>query len=509
MMRKKRVSDVFVPNELPSSIPHDHPLSEEYFHQLFALCGDVNVDTITLPLQENQQNPSVVTFIYCEGMCNIQQIDQVVIPHVFKMNTEVPRFQSDDIQQYSQLLLKPLRDERDPNLIIKCVFSGDVLLFFHSLNRLYAVDLSSPPQRNPEEANTEVSVKGPRDGFTEEAHINVALIRKRLKTNRLAVEQYNLGEETETKVNLLYLTHTINPETLSEIKTKLSRLKVKGIVSSTQLEEMLSNGRIPLFPLFEYTGRPDFAVNSLLHGKFILFVDGSPTATIAPVTLTFLFNTPEDIHSYLWYSAFTRFMRLFGFVIALFLPGLWVALITYHQDQLPYTLVATLVLSRQGVPIPAPLEAIVMLLLFELFREAGMRLPMAFGQTLSVVGGLIIGQAAISAGLTAPGILVVVAIAVLSTFSLVNQDLVGTVSLLRLLILIISGITGLFGFLIAVGVIVLYLTNLRSFGVYYMEPLSPPSFHDLWKVIFRIPLGAWLKAPRMLQKNSSNEENPK
>ncbi|MDC0764123.1 spore germination protein [Brevibacillus sp. AG] len=506
-MRRVRGNDVFVPNEHPPSIPNDQPLTEQYFRQLFASCADVIIDSVRFPSTEDQQNSSDVTIIYSEGLCDIKQINQYVIPKLSHMYQTTSPLSASGLEQYSELFLKVILDDRNPDLLVKKVFGGELLLFFPSFNKLYWMELSNPPQRTPEEPTTEVSVKGPRDGFTEEPHISIGLIRKRLKTNRLAVEEYRLGEETQTRVNLLFLKNKINPETLDEIRTKLEQLQVTAIISNTQLEDMLTGARIPLFPLFEYTGRPDFAVNALLHGKFLIFVEGSPIATIAPVTLTFLFNTPEDIYSYFWYSAFTRLMRLFGFLMALFLPGFWIALITYHQDQLPYTLVATLVLSRQGVPIPAPLEAIVMLLLFELFREAGMRLPMSFGQTLSVVGGLIIGQAAISAGLTAPGILVIVAMSVLSTFSLVNQDLVGTVSLLRLIILVISGMAGLFGFFISVGMIVLYLTNLRSFGVYYLEPLSPPIFQDLWKVIFRIPWGKWYKVPHMLQKNRSSEEN--
>ncbi|BAH46030.1 probable spore germination protein [Brevibacillus brevis NBRC 100599] len=506
-MRRKKGIDVFVPNDHPPSIPDDQPLTEDYFRQLFALCADVIIDTISLPYQGNGEDSSLVTIIYSEGLCDIKQINQYVVPKLSKTHQTAPMMSSLDMQQYSELFLKEVTDDRNPDDLVKKVFEGELLLFFHSLNKLYWMELSDPPQRAPEESNTEVSVKGPRDGFTEEPHISIGLIRKRLKTNRLAVEEYRLGDETHTKVNLLFLKNRINPDTLEEIRTKLSNLEVQALVSNTQLEDILTGTRIPLFPLFEYTGRPDFAVNALLHGKFVIFVEGSPSATIAPVTLTYLFNTPEDVYSYFWYSAFTRLMRLFGFILALFLPGFWIALITYHQDQLPYTLVATLVLSRQGVPIPVPFEAIVMLLLFELFREAGMRLPMAFGQTLSVVGGLIIGQAAISAGLTAPGILVVVAMSVLSTFSLVNQDLVGTVSLLRLLILLVSGMAGLFGFFIMVGIIALYLTNLRSFGVYYLEPISPPVFQDLWKVVFRIPWGKWGSVPKMLQKTRSNKEN--
>lgn len=189
------------------------------------------------------------------------------------------------------------------------------------------------------------------------------------------------------------------------------------------------------------------------------------------------------------FVAFTRLLRVLGVMLSLFLPGFWIALSTFHQDQIPFTLLATLVNSRQGVPLPVPLEAIVMLILFEIFREAGMRLPTAYGQTLSVVGGLIIGQAAISAGIAGAGTIVVIAISVLATFTLVNQTLVGIVSLLRIVVLLISGFLGLFGTMICLLALILFMVNLRSFGTYYLSPLSPPHWKEFYKVIFRMPWG--------------------
>lgn len=504
MMKGKKGIRDYLPNEHPPR-SQDEPFTEEYFYQLFDSCGDVKIERLTLP-QSQQENASVV-LIYCIGICDTNQINQLVIPHLFRLFQKHSIQSQDDLQLNSPLLQAPIKDQTSADELIYKVFDGELLLFFPKWNEIYRLDLSNPPQRTPEEPNTEVSVKGPKDGFTEETTINVALIRKRIKSNTLGVEEFLLGKQTQTTVKLLYLKNRIVPETLDAIRTKLNALDVDELISSKQLEEMLHHSRHTLFPLHEYTGRPDFAINAMLHGKFLLFVEGSPTAIIAPVNLTFLFNTPEDAYSHYFHIGFTRLLRILGLILALFLPGFWIALITFHQDQIPFTLVATLVLSRQGVPMATPLEGIVMLLLFELFREAGLRLPLPFGQTLSVVGGLIIGEAAISAGLTAPGILVIVAISVLATFSLVNQDIVGIVSLLRIVILIICSLFGMFGFLICVMGVVLYLANLRSYGVYYLEPISPPHFPDMLKVLFRSPWGKHLKVPRMLKRTDSREES--
>ncbi|MFF2907968.1 spore germination protein [Paenibacillus sp. NPDC057934] len=428
-----------------------------------------------------------VQLVYCQGLCDVVKVEQSIIPAL--KDIPEPILSSDELalQQKVPFHMTSLPMDGIEQSMKETVLGGDLLLIFTPSNQLYTVKLADPPKRQPEEPNTEVSTRGPKDGFTEESFTNIALIRKRLQTELLAVEEFTIGTQTATKVHLLYLKDTIKPHVLQLIQTKLATIQIKGLISSTQLEESLTP--FSLFPLFTYTGRPDYAANSLLHGKFVLVTNGSPTVIMAPVTFNFLLNTSEDAHMVNFFVAFSRLLRVFGVLLSLFLPGFWIAITTFHQDQIPFTLLATLVNSRQGVPLPAPLEAIVMLILFEIFREAGMRLPSAFGQTLSVVGGLIIGQAAISAGIAGPGTIVVIAISVLATFTLVNQSLVSVVSLFRVAVLIISGFLGLFGTMTCLLALILFMVNLRSFGTYYLSPLSPPQFKEWYKVFFRMPWG--------------------
>lgn len=455
---------------------------EDVVSKLFVSSSDVKTMIVRL-----SQSDFAVHLVYCQGLCDVTKVEQSIIPELKDIPEDILLSNELDLQQKVPFHMTPLHSAEMENSVIETVLGGDLLLVFTPSNHFYSVTLADPPKRQPEEPNTEVSTRGPRDGFTEESFTNIGLIRKRLKTEFLAVEEFTIGSQTATKVHLLYLKDTIKPHVLNEIKTKLTTFQVKGLVSSTQLEEVLTG--FSLFPLFSYTGRPDYAVNSLLHGKFVLLTSGSPTVIIAPVNFNFLLNTSEDAHMVNIFVAFTRLLRIFGILLALFLPGFWIALTTFHQDQIPFTLLATLVNSRQGVPLPAPLEALVMLILFEIFREAGMRLPSSFGQTLSVVGGLIIGQAAITAGIAGPGTIVVIAISVLATFTLVNQSLISIVSVIRIVVLLISGFLGLFGTLISLMALILYLVNLRSFGTPYLTPLSPPHFKEIYKIFFRMPWG--------------------
>ncbi|WP_274365519.1 spore germination protein [Paenibacillus thermotolerans] len=460
------------------------PISEEDVRRLFQNSSDIEMIKIVLPQGDAELS---VLLVYCAGLCDTSGLYKQFVPILKKAAERFSLSDPDELEKHVPYLMAPLSTENLKSELTNKVLEGDLILLFETSDQVYAVKMGDPPKRNPDEPNTEVSTRGPKDGFTEETMTNIGLIRKRLKTNQLAVEEHIIGSQTSTKVSLLYLQHVIDQAVLREIQTKIKSIRADGIISSTQLEELLTG--FSLFPKYSYTGRPDFAVNSLMNGRFVLFAEGSPTAIIAPVNFSFLLNTSEDAHMVNSFVMFIRLLRILGIIISLFLPGFFIALLTFHQDQLPFTLLATLVTARQGVPFPVPLEALIMLILFEIFREAGMRLPSAFGQTLSVVGGLIIGQAAISAGIAAPGTTVVIAISVLSTFSLVNQSLVGVVSLIRIFVLIVGGIFGLFGVLVCLMAVVLYMVNLRSFGTYYLSPISPPSARDLYKVIARMPWG--------------------
>ncbi|UYO03910.1 spore germination protein [Paenibacillus sp. PSB04] len=458
------------------------PAIDALVSRLFDSSADIK--NITLKLSNADYS---VQLLYCQGLCDVNKVEQGIIPALKDISEDIFRTDQMNLQQKVPFHMQALPEKNRENAIKETVLNGNLLLLFKPTYQIYSVTVADPPLRQPEEPNTEVSTRGPRDGFVEDAYTNLALIRRRLKTEMLAVEAFTIGSDTSTEVFLMYHKGEIQKNVLDKIRSRLTHVRTKGLISNTQLEETLTG--FSFFPLMSYTGRPDYAVNALLHGKFVLVMNGSPTVVFAPVTFNLLLNTSEDAHYVNVFVAFTRLLRISGVMLSLFLPGFWTAITTYHQDQIPFTLLATIVNSRQGVPLPVPLEAVVSLLLFEIFREAGMRLPSSFGQTLSVVGGLIIGQAAISAGIAAPGTIVVTAISVVSTFTLVNQSLVTVVSLLRLVILLISGFLGLFGTLSSLMALILFLVNLRSFGTPYLAPLSPPQFKEWFKVLFRMPWG--------------------
>lgn len=478
-------------------------LDEDTLRTMFASSADVIIKSF--PTKEVNAIP--VLLIYSEGMVNSKLLTQYVLPDL-----------EEKLEHYEDWA--PLARELDKSMewskindhadVVNLLFEGRMLLFFLTEKCFYSIDIAARPNRPPAESNTEVAIKGARDAFTEDIITNVALVRKRLRTTTLHNETMNIGDRSQTRVALLYISDVIRPEVVNEAKERLKGIKVDALVTSGQLEEALSDSTLTLFPLMDYIGRPDFVVECLLRGRFVILVDGSPMALIAPCNLLELLKTPEDSYFPYYFVIFERLLRLLGLFLAIILPGFWIALTCYNMDQLPFLLLATVTVSRFGLPLSSPMEILLMLGMFELFREAGIRLPKAVGQTLAVLGGLIIGDAAIRAGLTSPTMLVVSATTAVATFTLVNQTLSGTVSIIRLYVIIWSSLLGMLGFFIGILSLIAYLSVLESFGLPYLAPLAPLTVKDLLSSLLKKPWAFNKKRPQILQTvdDTSIEREP-
>ncbi|WP_404447081.1 spore germination protein [Sutcliffiella horikoshii] len=452
-------------------------------------------DVYFISLEEKYRNLSA---FYCVGMVDISQVN--------KYFHSIIQYVQDGEEAVAENELPPMEKVNSMSGLIDKVFSGYFIVYLHPSNYFLAFELADVPKREPSESNTEISIKGPKDGFTEELFINIALIRKRLKSPYLFNENFEIGKLSKTAVSLLYLDDRVNKEMLSEVRSRLEQMETESLVSSGQLEQWLSNRTFSLFPLFDYIGRPDFAVECILRGRFIVIVDGSPMILIGPNNVFVLLKSPEDIHFPYHTVAFQRIFRIIGFFIAVMLPGFWIAISAVNVDQLPFQLLNTVSLSREGLPIPLGLEAFFILGLFELLREAGIRMPKAVGQTVAIVGGLIIGDAAIRAGLASATMIVVVALTAVATFTLVNQSLTGTVSVLRIYIMLLGVFLGIYGVFIGLFSILFYLARLESFKVGYLEPISTLSFKDILSALLVNPFkNRQFDAPMLQQKESQKE----
>ncbi|WJH36572.1 spore germination protein [Paenibacillus sp. CC-CFT747] len=458
-------------------------LTEETLLKEFAHCGDVLTRTV---LAESGGEVRKLLLLYGEGLTDRKLFTETVLPALEQLLAD-PDLPADSWAERSPLPLALLDRKDKLQKAADCLFSGSILLYNGRENLLYSLNIASLPGRQPEESSMEVSVKGARDGFVEELSVNVALVRKRIRTSSLAVESFVVGRRSRTKVSVLYITDVAREELIGDVRDRLRRLDIDALLSAGHLEELLSDNPRSFFPLTDYIGRPDHVVECLMMGRAVILMDGAPNAILVPANLLLLLKSPEDTSLPYYYVSLERFIRLLGLFLALFLPGFWVALTAYNMDQLPFALLATIINSRIGLPLSAPLEAFLMILLFEVFREAGVRLPKPVGQTIAVVGGLIVGDAAIRAGFTSPTMLVITAFTAVANFTLVNQSLAGSVTIVRLIVLLVCSAFGMYGFFLSLFAFLLYLSTLSSFGMPYLSPLAPPFGKDILASVFRLP----------------------
>nr|WP_285891102.1 spore germination protein [Paenibacillus pasadenensis] len=433
------------------------------------------------------QSEREVVIIYAVGLCSTVMINRHVLPELAKHYAENESFSRPLLQLSDSLTLEGFTRSPVQTELEEAVYSGSLLLFFVREGLLATLDLASAPRRTPSESSTEISIKGPRDCFIEDLDINVALIRKRMRTSSMYIENFTVGTRTRTRVAMLYIQDIADPKPLEQVRKRLNEINIDGLYSINQLEDLLMGNRFKILPLVDFTGRPDYVVSSLLAGRFVLIVDGNPMVLIAPATLSLILKSPEDVHFNFSYVSFARLIRILSLFLSIFLPAIWIALMAFHQDQIPFRLMATISVSRLGLPFSAQMEMLLLLLLLEIFKEAGVRLPNPIGQTLTSIGGLIIGDAAIRSGLVSPSVVVIGAITAVSGVTLVNQVLSTGISIFRLFFFLAGAYFGMFGVILGIVLLVAYMSRLQSFGVGYLSPLSPLIPKDVLISYLRMP----------------------
>lgn len=456
-------------------------------------------DDIQIKQYELENVTQAVQLAYCEGMIDSSQINRHILPG---LNALLP-VTNGGLELDKKWNVKKIEQTDD---IVYLVFSGQLIIVIEGQDAAFAMDIADIPQRQPQESSAEMSIKGPRDAFTEELITNVALVRKRLRTNSLRCERFKVGKRSQTDVALLYIEDIARPEMIEEARKRLQDINKDILLGGSPLEEQLADNKYSLFPLLSYTTRPDFVVDSLIRGRFAVIAQGAPSAVLAPGNLFYMLRSPEDSYFSYLPATFGLLFRYIGLVAALLLPGFYIAVTSYNVEQIPFPLLATIGLSRMGLPFPGPLEAFLMVIMFEIFREAGERLPKAVGATVAVVGGIVVGEAAIRAGLTSTTMIVVAAMTGVANFTIVNQTLVFAVSISRLFIMVCSSFLGVYGFMLGLIATLLYLASLKSYGLPYLAPLSPVTWQDVKYVLARVPWVKKNKRPKMLRTTDDTRQ---
>lgn len=474
------------------SLPMIHRLK-----QLFEKSEDIIFNEVTF-----QQ--SKIHLITCDSMIDTQLLYSVVLPKIENLyNNSTNEIAEEQIEQLPIPEIKKLTNK---NEIITAAYSGKLIIFFEDIQLLYSSNVAKKPNRSIEESSMEVMVKGARDNFIEDLATNIALIRKRLPSNSLCVEKMEIGRRSKTKIALLYFDDIANKDILEELKKQLQSIDTDIVISGESLMEFV-NKKNWILPATDYTGTPEFAVQSLIRGRFVILVDGVAYGTITPVNFFYLLKAGEDYEVTVFYSVFARTLRLFGVVLGITLPSFWLALVLFHQEQLPLQLLATVVTTNKGLPFPAVLEMLLILLMFEILREAGLRLPTKIGGIIGVIGGLIIGDAAIRSGITSPAMVVVIATSTIASYTVVNQALESVISIFRIIFILITAFFGLFGYFICFFLLLLYVANIRVFGIPYLNLTADLSWENLRKSLFRVSKYKYTKRPNFLDPQDDTRNN--
>lgn len=381
--------------------------------------------------------------IYINEFVDKQLIDETILKPIAENVNKI--FSSTDLLntiKSGKVYYTDVKVEIQLEKIIDSLLSANFVLVCE--NQAFIFDSTKLSKRSIVKPENEVAVKGAQEGFIESSATNIALVRKRLKTDKLKVLEEQVGEETKTKVNIVYVEGIAKEELIRNIKERVKNVDVPSIVSVGDFEEHIIDRKYSIFPQAIVTERPDKVAANLIEGKVAIFIDGFPTVYIAPAVLAMFMQATEEYNVNYFVSSMIRALRYVCLFISILIPALYVAITTFHQEMLPTTLAESIIQSKQNVPLPAFLEIIIMLIAFEILLEAGARMPKTAGQTVSIVGALIVGDAAVNAQFVSPAVVVIVAIAAICGFVIPNQDLANTIRINRLLLVICSSIAGFF-----------------------------------------------------------------
>jgi len=385
---------------------------------------------------------------------------------------------------------------------IEMLFYGSTVIILDGSGEALVMDTIRWEKRAVENPATEPSIRGPKDSFTEVLYVNASLLRRRLVTPDFKMVDLTIGVKSRTKVKVCYLESTVSPKLVEEVLRRLNLIDIDALLAESYIEELIEDEPYSIFPTIQVTERPDVAVASILEGRVVILQDNTPFSLIMPAVAMQFFQSADDYYNRWVFGTFIRIARVAALFFTVYLPSLYVAVTTYHQEMLPTAFMISLQAQREGVPYPAVFEATLMGFAFEILREAGLRLPRAVGQAVSIVGALIIGESAVRAGLVSPAMVIVTAVTAIAAFTIPSPGMYEPITIIRLILVIMGGIMGIWGLLIFTLVILGHLASLRSFGTPYLIPAGPFIREDLDDYLIRAPLWQMKKRPRLLAKKN-------
>lgn len=479
-----------------------------YIKESLGYSNDIVIREVVLDSLE----PVRAAVMYADGMVDSYLVQAVLIDSLlYKMRLkEWEGIREDAFVPFlkeSILTVGDMGDLYDFPTLFTALLSGCVIILVDGCSQGIHIGLQEWKDRGVTEPSSQTVIRGPRESFTETLRTNITLLRRRISSEKLWIEINRIGEETKTEVAIVYMKGIVEEGVVEEVRKRLDRISIDGIMESGMIEELIQDEAYTPFPTISNSERPDVVAANLLEGRVAILVDGTPFVLTVPSLFVEFFHSAEDYYQRFDFSTLIRMLRFACFLIALLAPSLYIAITTFHQEMLPTQLLISLAAQREGVPFPAFIEAIMMEVAFEILREAGIRMPRAVGQAISIVGTLVIGQAAVEAGIVSAAMVIVVSITAISSFIFPASNMSITVRILRFPLMVLAASFGIYGIIVGMLALVLHLCSLRSFGVPYMESFAPFSLKEQRDTIFRLPRWALDKRPESITKNNLRRQS--
>ena len=457
------------------------------------ICNDVIIREFSL-LAQNIEYKAFV--LYIDGMVDSPVINEFILSPLMMRNRanifdeKQKKFVSEE--KIDNVTLKNFKKSKEKNLvdfiynslipqnsvdkvtdfsdIYSAINMGNCMLFVDSLDTAFNLDVKGFKQRNIDSPSNEIVVRGSQEAFVENIRTNTSMIRRLVNNENLVMETLTVGQITKTQVSIGYIKSLANEDLVAEVRYRINNLSVDYLISSGQLEQLIQDSPESLFPQMVATERPDKVSNFLLEGRVVIVVNGSPYVLVAPGVFVDFITSPEDLNLKYQFSNLEKIIRLLAIFLSLLLPGIYIAVTNYHQELIPTELLFTIAAARESVPFPTFVEILLMEVSFELIREAGLRVPTPLGSTIGIVGALILGEAAVSASLVSPVLIIIIAITGICSFSIPDFSLNFTFRIYRFVYIILGYMAGFLGISFGIFIQLAIMCKLKSFGSPYINP---------------------------------------
>ncbi|GIP39428.1 spore germination protein KA [Paenibacillus sp. J31TS4] len=451
-----------------------------------------------------------MALLYIDGLAQVSDLLQSLLSLLTNTGFAEGAAKEDALQTVKRTLI-PEGDVRELERYEEttdALTNGSAVLLLDGSAAALSIGVAQTEKRGVEEPSTQSVIRGPREGFTETLRVNTALVRRKVRNSRLRLESGRAGQVTRTDLAIMYIEGIADPAVVQEVRDRLNDIRIDGILESGYVEEMIQDSTRSPFPTVYNTERPDSVAAALLEGRVAIFVDGTPFVLLVPALFMQFFQAPEDYYQRADFATLLRLLRFLSFFIALLAPSLYIAVTTFHQELIPTSLLISLAGQREGVPFPAFVEALLMEITFEILREAGVRMPKTIGQSVSIVGTLVIGEAAVNAGLVSPAMVIIVSITAISNFVMPAFSMGISIRMIRLVMMGLAASFGLLGIIVGLLALLLHLCSLRSFGTSYMTPFAPLLMSNIKDTLLRIPWSGMLTRPKPAAGKGRNGGQP-